>query len=216
MNSLWSNWISQISFINEILLDYFIILTYFLVKKQGSIGLYSTEGKEAKNKERGSTKMVYSILMKNCHFLPKWVFFVHHLPQLAKFLADNASRRIDANTMMIDAFNREGFIKIKASLCQLTNHHLKIGQQYPKCWLKIHIYISTLHLMNPSPRDFLLCSPLVREKGEAKPLRKCRKCQKYQVHCICQKEEPRTQRPNYLIHTDYSGDHIYPDLTKFH
>jgi len=89
---------------------------------------------------------------------------------LAKFLADNASRRIDANTMMIDAFNR----------------------------------------------DFLLCSPLVREKGEAKPLRKCRKCQKYQVHCICQKEEPRTKRPNYLIHTDYSGDHIYPDLTKFH
>ena len=124
MNSLWSNWISQSSFINEILLDYFVILTYFLVKKQGSIGLYSTEGKEAKNKERGSTKMVYSILMKNCHFLPKWVFFVHHLPQLAKFLADNASRRIDANTMMIDAFNREGFIKIKASLCQLTNHHL--------------------------------------------------------------------------------------------
>ena len=108
-------------------IDYFIILTYFLVKKQGSIGLYSTEGKEAKNKERGSTKMVYSILMKNCHFLPKWVFFVHHLPQLAKFLADNASRRIDANTMMIDAFNREGFIKIKASLCQLTNNHLKIG-----------------------------------------------------------------------------------------
>ena len=52
-------------------IDYFIILTYFLVKKQGSIGLYSTEGKEAKNKERGSTKMVYSILMKNCHFLPK-------------------------------------------------------------------------------------------------------------------------------------------------
>ena len=37
-------------------IDYFIILTYFLVKKQGSIGLYSTEGKEAKNKERGSTK----------------------------------------------------------------------------------------------------------------------------------------------------------------
>ena len=70
--------------------------------------------------------------------------------------------------------------------------------------------------MNPSPRDFLLCNPLVREKGEAKPLRKCRKCQKYQEYCICQKEEPRTKRPNYLIHTDYSGDHIYPDLIEFH
>ena len=53
--------------------------------------------------------------------------------------------------------------------------------------------------MNPSPRDFLLCNPLVREKGEAKPLRKCRKCQKYQVYCICQKDEPKPKRPNFLV-----------------
>ena len=36
--------------------------------------------------------------------------------------------------------------------------------------------------MNPSPRDFLLCNPLVREKGEAKPLRKCRNAKN--IKCI--------------------------------
>ena len=40
-------------------IDYFIILTYFLVKKQGSIGLYSTEGKEAKNKEGIQQKNIF-------------------------------------------------------------------------------------------------------------------------------------------------------------
>ena len=171
------------------LLDYFIILTYFLVKKQGSIGLYSTEGKEAKNKERGSTKMVYSILMKNCHFLPKWVFFVHHLPQLAKFLADNASRRIDANTMMIDAFNREGFIKIKASLCQLTNHHLKIGQKYLKFSLKFHIYISTLHFLfnEPFTKRLLALQSMHWSEKRGKQNQK-ENAERYQVYCICIKK----------------------------
>ena len=32
-------------------------------------------------------------------------------------------------------------------------------------------------------RDHLLCSPLVREKGEAKPVRRCRACKNFQVFC---------------------------------
>ena len=60
------------------------------------------------------------------------------------------------------------------------------------------IFISVLYifyLMNSSPRDFLLCSPCIgQRKGEANPVRKCRKCKKYQVYCICQKEGPRTNR----------------------
>ena len=138
--------------------------------------------------------MVYSILMKNCHFLPKWVFFVHHLPQLAKFLADNASRRIDANTMMIDAFNREGFIKIKASLCQLTNHHLKIGQQYPKCWLKSSYVYQYFTFNEPFTKRLLALQSIGQRKGGSKTIKKMQKVPKISSALHLSKRRTKDQK----------------------
>ena len=47
----------------------------------------------------------------NCAVKAHIEFFLFHtLSQMAKFLANNLSRRNDACTLMTDSFNREGFI----------------------------------------------------------------------------------------------------------
>ena len=77
------------------------------VKKQGSIGLYSTEGKEAKNKEGIQQKNIF-----HCHeklpFLTKMRFFVHHLPQLAKVLAAK-SKKIPNNLEIFSKNDKSTF-----------------------------------------------------------------------------------------------------------
>ena len=89
----------------------------------------------------------------------------------------------------------KGSLKLKPACVNLPTTTWKLVNNIQNVDWKVHMYISTLHLMNPSPRDFLLCSPCIgQRKGGSKTIEKMQKVPKISSALHLSKRRTKDQK----------------------